>query len=79
MLCAHVVFDSRGSAEFAERMCHVALADYRQNGEWFSVRASVAHQTYLAICDIIRTADFDPDDFVSLSKMTAFQVVDALS
>lgn len=76
-LVASITFDSRAQAEWAERVMHCALADYRMSGEWFSVGAADAFSVYGGIADIIAHGDYDPADFIGLCQMIAFQCVGA--
>ena len=71
-----IEFESRASAEWAERLIHFALSDYRVNGEWFSVSANAARLTYSGIKDLFDDQDIDPDDFLEHAKMAAFFAVE---
>lgn len=76
-LVASVAFGHRTQAEWAERVMHLALANYRMAGEWFAVGATDAFSLYEAIHRIIALGDFDPDDFIGICQMTAFQCIGA--
>jgi hypothetical protein len=73
----HIAFPNRAGAEWAERVIHLSLEQYRVNGEWFSVPALAAVDVYWGVMDMMKVGDFDPDDFVSLTQMSAFQTVGA--
>lgn len=76
-LVASVAFDQRTQAEWTERVLHLALDDYRMSGEWFSVGATDAFAVYEAILRVASLGDFEPDDFIGICQMTAFQCIGA--
>lgn len=70
-----IEFSNRLGAETAERIMHVALDDYRVNGEWFTIKGSDAVDLHKRLSEIISLRDCHPDDFVGIAQQTAFQIV----